>query len=182
MSWAKSYMANEQILFEEKQYFRQFWVWLLLGAIILLFLWAFVQQIILGVPWGNNPASDGMLIALGIIFGLALPLFILTSHLSVVVRQDILLVRFFPIHLKQRAFAKDSIISHRAISYSPLRDFGGWGIRYGSMGKAYNVSGNRGVLLKLKDGNSLLIGSQRAEELDAAIALMISLDGVNVHQ
>ncbi|NLK25486.1 MAG: hypothetical protein GX307_02790 [Euryarchaeota archaeon] len=50
------------------------------------------------------------------------------------------------------------------------------------MGKAYNVSGNRGVLLKLKDGNSLLIGSQRAEELDAAIALMISLDGVNVHQ
>ena len=37
------------------------------------------------------------------------------------------------------------------------------------IGKAYNVSGNRGVQLKLSTGNGLLIGSQRPEELAQAI-------------
>jgi hypothetical protein len=39
-------------------------------------------------------------------------------------------------------------------------EYGGWGIKYGKMGKAYNVSGNRGVQLEFTDGKRLLIGSQ----------------------
>jgi hypothetical protein len=34
---------------------------------------------------------------------------------------------------------------------------------------AYNVSGNRGVQLELVSGKRILIGSQQAEELAAAI-------------
>jgi hypothetical protein len=60
--------------------------------------------------------------------------------------------------------------SHEVITYSPLRDYGGWGIRYGSKGKAYNVSGNRGVRLELSNGKRLLFGSQRPEELSEAVA------------
>jgi len=37
------------------------------------------------------------------------------------------------------------------------------------MGKAYNVSGNRGVQLEFTDGKCLLIGSQKPEQLDSAI-------------
>jgi TATA-box binding protein (TBP) (component of TFIID and TFIIIB) len=51
-----------------------------------------------------------------------------------------------------------------------LLEYGGWGIKYGRKGKAYNVSGNRGVQLVFKDGKQLLIGSQRAEELAEAIS------------
>jgi hypothetical protein len=40
----------------------------------------------------------------------------------------------------------------------------GWGAR-----KAYNVSGNRGVELTLQDGSTIMIGSQRADELEWAI-------------
>ena len=36
-------------------------------------------------------------------------------------------------------------------------------------GRAYNVSGREGVRLDFADGKHLLIGSQRAEELAAAI-------------
>jgi hypothetical protein len=58
----------------------------------------------------------------------------------------------------------------RLCIYSSLRDYGGWGIRYGSKGKAYNVSGSRGVRLELSNGKRLLIGSQRPEELSEAVA------------
>jgi len=40
-------------------------------------------------------------------------------------------------------------------------------------GKAYNVSGNRGVQLELLNGGRILIGSQKPEELVKAINLAI---------
>jgi hypothetical protein len=56
-------------------------------------------------------------------------------------------------------------------TYRPIRDYGGWGIRYGRNGKAYNVSGNRGVMLEFSHGQKLLIGSQKPGDLANAIGL-----------
>jgi hypothetical protein len=78
-------------------------------------------------------------------------------------------VRFFPFHRRPRVIDLENIESVEAVRYSPLRDYGGWGIRHGSAGKAYNVSGNQGVVLRLKNGKTVLLGSQRYEELAAAI-------------
>lgn len=64
-----------------------------------------------------------------------------------------------------------SEIAHfEARTYSPLREYGGWGIRGFGSNRAYNVSGNHGVELVLKDGRKVLIGSQRADDLALAIA------------
>lgn len=41
------------------------------------------------------------------------------------------------------------------------RDYGGWGIRYGRKGKAFNVFGSRGLQLEFTNGKRLLIGSQK---------------------
>lgn len=165
---------GEKTLFREEQYLRQPWLWALLGGEALLCLWAFVQQIVLGEPWGDNPASDPLLIVIVAVFGVGLPLAFLVMHLSVEVRQDRLLVRFFPLNLEHRTYSKEAIASHRAVAYRPLRDFGGWGIRYGGLGKMFSMSGDRAVLLELRDGKTLLIGSRRAEELDLAISMMSS--------
>ena len=62
-----------------------------------------------------------------------------------------------------------------ASTYSLLKDYGGWGIRYGRKGKAYNVSGNKGVLLTLADGKNGLIGSKNHEVLCSAINERVSL-------
>lgn len=43
------------------------------------------------------------------------------------------------------------------------------GIRYGFAGKAYNVSGNLGLQLAYDKNLNLLIGTQKAEEMDAAL-------------
>ena len=55
--------------------------------------------------------------------------------------------------------------------YSPIGEFGGWGIKYGfgGAGKVYNVSGNQGLQLVYHDGSKLLIGSKRPEEIQKII-------------
>ena len=44
-------------------------------------------------------------------------------------------------------------------------DYGGWGIKYGLKGLAYNISGNFGIQLELKSGSKILIGTQKPDEV-----------------
>ncbi|MCJ9430141.1 hypothetical protein [Kordiimonas marina] len=53
--------------------------------------------------------------------------------------------------------------------YRPLRQFGGWGIRLGAGGIMYNARGTVAVKLELKSGKPLYIGTQRVDDLLAAI-------------
>lgn len=54
----------------------------------------------------------------------------------------------------------------QARTYRPLREYGGWGIRWGGKGRmAYNVSGSEGVEVELLDGRTVMVGSRRPDEL-----------------
>lgn len=161
-------------LYSEKQRFRQWWLWLLVLPGPGFCLWAIFQQIIMHSPIGNNPTSDFVLIIFGLIVGVGFPLFIYTAGLDTEVRKSGLSVRFRPFHRKWVVFDFDSIRKAEARTYSPLKDYGGWGIRNGRSGKAYNVSGNKGVLLTLKDGNNVLIGSRNHEVLWKTITERVS--------
>jgi hypothetical protein len=77
--------------------------------------------------------------------------------------------QFRPFHFADQHLPLNRLEACEAITYSPLKEYGGWGIRLGAHGMAYNVSGNRGVRLRLKGGEQLLLGSQRPEELAAAL-------------
>jgi len=70
---------------------------------------------------------------------------------------------------KTRTVPISTIRQAQTRRYRPLLEYGGWGIKLGPSGWAYNVKGNEGVQLKLKENKSLLIGSQRASELAEAI-------------
>jgi len=85
------------------------------------------------------------------------------------VRSDDLYVRSYPLHRSYCNFPFDSIRSCHVQKYRPIRDYGGWGIRYGLKGTACNVSGDRGVLLEFRDGSKLMTGSQQPEGLAAAM-------------
>jgi len=161
----------DDVLFKEVQRFRQPWILALLLGVVAIYAWGFVQQIVLGVPWGNNPASDELMWIILVFIG-ALVAFIISIRLEVTVSAAGLSVRFFPLHLRPRHFDRGEIVEHRPMTYHPLRDFGGWGIRYGQTGWAYIVRGTEGVLVRTSGGKQLLIGSQRAVELDAAIGAM----------
>ena len=67
-----------------------------------------------------------------------------------------------------------------ARKYNALKEYGGWGIK-GWSGKkmAYNVKGSWGVELTLKDGRRVLIGTQKPQELAAAVEGLIKSSAAN---
>ena len=165
-------MPDDYQHFHEEQYLRTWWYILLALFPAGLMLWGAIQQLYYGIPWGNNPASDGLMWFLLVVLGILFPLFLLTIHMSTTVT-DTVNVRFFPFMTKPKRIGRNDIISYSVVTYSPIKDYGGWGIKGLPSNRAYNVSGNRGVRMNLADGTILLIGSQRPEELYTAITAMI---------
>jgi hypothetical protein len=164
---------KEHVIFHEVQRFRQAWLWAFLTAISLLAIYAVILQLAWGKPFGNNPAPNIILTAIVAIFGVAFPVFFYLMKLTTEVHSDGLYFRFFPLHRSFHRIPWEDIKEYGVRTYSALRDYGGWGIRYGREGKAYNVSGNAGVQLKLHNGDMIMIGSQRPEEMASAMAQAI---------
>jgi hypothetical protein len=59
-------------------------------------------------------------------------------------------------------------------TFSPLADFGGWGIRFGRGGLGYIYNGNRGVRITTHAGKRYTIGSDRPDELAAVLQAAIA--------
>jgi hypothetical protein len=170
-----TYTENMATSFKEVQRFNQPWLWSLLLLMLIVevgvFGYGFLQQLVWGEPWGDRPMSDEMLLLTGggaILFSVVLVYLFYILRLVTEVRYDGLLIRFYP--LRGKFIPYRSIESCRARSYQPIKEYGGWGIKYGlSSGWAYNISGDRGVQLVLKDGKKILVGSQQPEALEQAI-------------
>lgn len=159
----------------EKQRFRQWWLLLIVAFIVLVTVVpvgrGLYQQLVTGQPWGNKPLSDAALVGVGV-FALGIPLFLawllLGAKLVTTVGDATLHVGLWPIHRKPKEVDLLRVTKVEACTYRPLRDYGGWGVRRGRKGVAYNVSGDRGVRLHFAE-DEILIGSQHAEELAEAI-------------
>ncbi len=156
-----------EALFIESQQFRQPWLWgLLLLGLIIVSGGAFAA-----VKQQAAPAWSKALLGVAALLVLAVIAMIYVSELKTEVKPDGLYVRFFPLHRSAVRIAPEEIKAAEAVEYNPMRDYGGWGIRRSSAGKAYNIGGNRGVKLTFRDPKRepLLIGSNQAEQLAAAI-------------
>ena len=157
----------DTISFKETQRFRTVWVWLIIIALIVLYLWAFVQQIIFDNPWGSNPASDFLLMLLSLIpFGI-LVLF-LTIRLETEINESGIYYMFFPFHVKRHMIDWKTVDKAFVRKYKPVAEFGGWGIRFGN-GKAYNISGNMGIQIEFKNGKRLLIGTRKPNDIEQVL-------------
>lgn len=162
--------AHDQILFSERQRFSQWWLWLFMLGLTTILLYGIYKQIITGELYGTNPVSDtGLIIATGLV--ILLVLFFGTIRLETQIKEDGIYVRFFPLHITFRHFAWDEIRKTYLRQYSPIKEFGGWGIRYelGGRGKTYNVKGNIGLQLEFIDNKKLLIGTDKPGELEMVL-------------
>jgi hypothetical protein len=104
----------------------------------------------------------------GLVVALALPYLLVTSLLQMTTEVTPTEIRiwFGWVPIYRRVVPITGIVRYRVVQYRPILDYGGWGIRAGRDGeRVLNARGNRGVRLELADGSSLLIGSQRPEEL-----------------
>ena len=152
------------IWYSEKQRFKQWWLWLIMIGINALFLFAFIKQVIWSKPVGNQPMGNiglmGMLLVV-----CALTVLFFYTRLETQLSEHGVAYRFFPFRRKFTLIPWDEIAEASVLEYSPLIDFGGWGVRYSltGKGKAFNVSGNKGLQLVLKNNDRILIGTQNPE-------------------
>jgi hypothetical protein len=162
--------------FHEVQRLTQWWVRLVVLVVAALGWWAFVVQILLGRPWGDRPAPDWMIWLIFLLIGIGLPALILLAKLVVTVDDTFVRIRWIP--FAWRTIRLADVESANARTYRPIREYGGWGVRWSpGRGMAWNASGDRGVQVDLANGKTLLIGSQRAGELEAAIRAGAKLGG-----
>jgi hypothetical protein len=135
--------------FREVQRFRQRWLWALLAFVSLV-------SVVSGGPLG--------LVVAGVVVG-----FMWSLRLTTEVRDDGLYVRFAPLHRSFRQVPWSDVSSVDSVRYRPILEYGGWGVRWRPGSVAYNVHGSRGVFLRRRAHRDLLVGSQRADELAAAV-------------
>lgn len=168
--------ATDSVLFHEVQHLRQLWLWLLILIPVVASWYMFIVQILLRHPVGNNPATDLVVWVMWVIFGIGFVLLLFATKLVTDVRQDSIYVSLFPFY--SRTIPLRDVVGYEVRAYRPLREYGGWGIRFAPWKKrAYTMSGNRGVELKLSTGMCFLIGSQRSDELAEVIGYVMRSEG-----
>ncbi len=158
------------ILFEERQRFSQKIFRIVLVAISAVFIYAFIQQVILGNPFGNKPMSDRGIIA-AILFLAIFNLLFYSMQLVTTIDEDALSVRFYPFHFFAKRFEWNQLQDVIIREYNPLKEYGGWGLRGFGNKKVMTVSGHWLVEVVFVNGQSLLIGTCQPEEMKAALAM-----------
>ena len=153
--------------FREEQSFRETWLkWpLVLGVAVYstIIIVILVKEGGLDRSWDHEAVSAALSGVGVVVFLLALSWWALSARLVTEVRETGLHLRFHGMFLN-RLIPYEQIHRCEARTYPPVWKYGGWG-----RDALYNVRGNRGVQLELEGGKRLLIGSQRADELAAAI-------------
>ncbi len=173
-AWSKSRgrpaMSRREptILFSETQRFTQVWIWAItLSAAVLT--WAIFLRELYFAPEPSTSATEAAIFLLVLlVVGVGIPAFVYSLRLEVELNEEELAIRFRP--FVRRRIPLSRIREFHARPYRPIREYGGWGLRYGPSGKAYNVKGDRGVQLLLEGREKLLVGSQRPEEFEGALA------------
>lgn len=174
-------MTENKLLFREEQKFRQWWLWLILwtatAVSVVPFLVGIYTQEVLDKPWGDQPSETSMLvffllldsaIMAGVIWLIG------TMKLLVEIRSGGIWFRFPPLMVKWKCIKKEEIESFCVRKYNPTTEYGGWGIKGSSRNRAYNVSGNTGLQLFLKNGKKVLFGTLKKQSAEYAMSKMMS--------
>ena len=173
-----------EILHSEIQYFRKtpwlffiipFWLFVVATSVYGLY-----TQLVVGIPFGVLQSNTMLFITTFFsVFVVTLLLIIfLIGKLEVIVTGDGIYYRYIPFINKYRLIKPVEIKFYETRQYKPLKEFGGWGIRYSRRQRTmcYNVRGNLGLYIELRNGKRILFGSKDPHKLKNAID---KITGVN---
>jgi hypothetical protein len=159
---------TDDILFEERQRFNQWWLWILLIGVNIFAIHDAVRDFLHQDTAHSVVLISSILIPLGVTAGVTLLLRIF--RLDTQIKKDGVYVRFYPFHRKYLVYNWDAIAEHSIRTYRPLLEYGGWGLRAGfGKGTAFTVSGNKGIQLVFKNKTRLLIGTHKPDEVSTIL-------------
>ena len=150
--------------FKEQQKFRQLWLWgLILGIPLAITIFS------LTMDYGEQNLSHTELSIAPILPWLTVLLFYFLE-LKTLIDKDGIVIQFFPFRKKKINW--DEVATAEVLNYGFV---GGFGIRmWTKYGTVYNVDGQMGLALGLKNFKKICIGTQRAEELERFVNNILS--------
>jgi len=144
------------MIFSETQKFAPWVTWLIAGIVLVMVLACALVFMSLDL----TPLLK-TIILIGIVIS-TLPIFLI-KLLRLKTEFDTQEIRMNFSPLSKKVFKWSDIESAKLIDYGFV---GGWGIRMMTKyGTVYNTQGSEGLLLKFKNGKSVVIGTQRSEDL-----------------
>jgi hypothetical protein len=126
-----------------------------------------IWQVFLGHTWGKHPMSNADVIGWTVFLWL-IYFRLITARLVTEVRPGELRIAMRGLW-RLRRVPLTGMQSVETIAHDIARDYGGYGIRVIREGKAYVARGHRGVRITLASGEKLVVGSERPDELAAAV-------------
>lgn len=159
--------------FTETQKFNKWWHYLIAGFPVILISVLFTLTYFGIIPPKNKTSSDYLPLIAAFTIGAVLFFFLwfILLKLKTNINKEGIQVNFSGIPFCKKHIKWDEIQAIDVVEYSPLLDYGGWGVRYNftGYGWCYNVSGNIGIKLTKPNGKSFLIGTQQKEEAEKII-------------
>jgi hypothetical protein len=147
-------LPNDEITdFSEEQRFDQIWLWTIMGIQLLIIM---VPLALTGQSWWTMVITFLAMILSMVLLG--------SLKLNTWMDAEGVHYKMKLFHWRVRTILWDEIDQIQVRKYAPVKEYGGWGVRYGQSGRAYNVRGNYGIQIIKKDGKRVLIGTQKPEE------------------
>jgi hypothetical protein len=159
--------SDSRIIFREVQRFPLRRIAFALASPPCFMLGLLIWQVILGHQWGKHPMSNADVIIWTVVLWL-IYFRLITVRLVTEVRQGELRIAMRGLW-RLRRVPLNRIRSVETIAHNIARDYGGYGFRSTREGHAYVAAGDRGVRFTLTDGEKLVVGSERPDELAAAV-------------
>lgn len=152
-------------IFEEKQLFKRWW--------IIMFVLAIIVIVIGTAFYASEDSTEETSVTISVIsLVITIPIVfsVLLLRLDTRIDDKGISTYFRPFGFTRKSFSWDEISECYIRSYSPLQEFGGWGLRIlGMRSKAYNVAGNQGIQVVTNEGKKFLIGTQQPEDAQNTI-------------
>lgn len=151
-------------IFEESQSFSQWWLYLILGIVfITILIQLFREPIIL------SEKETNMMLLFVVAPVILVSIFIFSLSLNTRIDSSGISVHWKPFKFLNRHYTWKEMTQCYVRIYSPIREYGGWGLRGLGRNQAWNVSGKTGIQIIGKSGKKFLIGTRESDQAKQVI-------------
>jgi len=157
-------MEEEKVLFYEKQRLTQWWLWLIVIVVQLIPLFVNLMKL---YKFGLLEKPEIMFSTLGssVLILIVSLLLIYSIKLETRITEQGVYVRMFPLGFSFKFYPFSNMLAYYVRKYHPVREYGGWGYKGRHNNRSLSIRGDRGLQLEFPNGNKLLIGTQKPQEI-----------------
>jgi hypothetical protein len=153
-------MMNEQPQYSEKSGFPQWIFWLIIS----------IPTSIYGYLKIFHPEDGEPFDWIGLLIAGAVAMLIYVIKLKVNINTEGISFQFPPFHNKTKLLHWENIKSIELMRINPLKEFGGWGLRYGKLGTAYTTRGRYILHIEKTEGQAINLTIAQPADFIKAIA------------